>query len=246
MLLQEESHKDLSKRLTVVEPIPFATDKWKSSHNNKTIINGKKSTYFSEHFKVPHHNINRCFKIHGYPSWNKNTSNKKYAAVIHHEDHAEHTANGYSLGLTNDQYTNLLSLLNKNNNVAPDPSLATGSANLACPLSLISHLTTTKWIIDSGSTDHICNDLSLFTNMKNISDDNHKITIPDDTQHQVTKKGNIELSNSILLKDVLYVPVFHFNHLSVYKICLDLGVNISFLINLFSPGSFNKNLFVSW
>ena len=224
----------------------FATDKWNSSHNNKTITNGKKPTYFCEHCKVAGHNINRCFKIHGYPSRNKNTTNKKYAAVIHHEDHAEHTPNGNPLGLTNDQYTNLLSLLDRNDNVAHNPSPAAGSANLVGLLSLISHLTTTKWIIDSGSTDHICNDLSLFTNMKNISDDNHKITTPDDTQHQVTKKGNIELSNSILLKDVLYVPVFHFNHLSVYKICLDLGVNISFLKNLFSPGSFNKNLFVSW
>ena len=64
--------------------------------------------------------------------------------------------------------------------------------------------------------------------MNNISNANHKITTPDSTQHKVTKKGNIEISNGILLKGVLYVLEFKFNLLSVYKICLDMGVTSSF------------------
>ena len=122
----------------------------------------------------------------------------------------------------------MLSLLDKTDHVATDSSPPDSFANLSGPHSLISHISTTKWIIDSGCTDHICNDLFLFTNMNNISDANHKITTPNGTQHKVTKKGNIEIFVGILLKDVLYVLDFKFNHLSVYKICFDMGVTISF------------------
>lgn len=173
-------------------------------HNNNNT--GKKPTYFCDHFKIVGHNISRCFKLHGYPNLNKYPPNEKYAASIHHEDHSDRAPDGTPLGLTPDQYTYLLSLLNKTNHVATDFSLPDSSADLAGPHSLISHISTAKWIIDSGSNDHICNDLFLFTNMNNISDANHKITTLDGTQHKVIKKGNIEISNGILLKDVLLCP----------------------------------------
>ena len=46
MLLQEESHKDLSKPQISVEPMAFASDKWKSTLNSKNTNNGKKVKLF--------------------------------------------------------------------------------------------------------------------------------------------------------------------------------------------------------
>ena len=60
MLLQEESHKDLTKPQIFVEPMASATDKWKNRHHDKINNNTQKPNYFCDHCK-----ITRCFKLHG-------------------------------------------------------------------------------------------------------------------------------------------------------------------------------------
>ena len=72
MLLQEESHKELSKTNSP-DPMAFASEK------KKYYEKGKKPTYFCEHRKIAGHFIDRCIKIHGYPT--KIKSNKKYTAA---------------------------------------------------------------------------------------------------------------------------------------------------------------------
>ena len=219
-------------------------------HKNNTF--GKKPTYFCDHCKILGHSISRCFKLHGYPNRNKHPSNKKYAAAIQHDAYIDRTPNyaavdGTPFGLTPDQYTNFLSCHEKNNHANSATSPQDSFANLAGPHSLISHISTTKWIIDNGSTDHICNNLSLFTNMHYISDAHHKITTPDGTQHKVTKKGTIEIFNGILLKNVLYVPEFKFNNLLSYISFVLIWVLLFFFsTKLLSLGSFNENIFASW
>ncbi|XP_019423079.1 PREDICTED: uncharacterized protein LOC109332552 [Lupinus angustifolius] len=69
--------------------------------------------------------------------------------------------------------------------------------------------THTYWILDTGATDHVCPDLSLFVAHHNI----RPITIglPNGTTIQATIAGAIKLSDSITLHHVLYVPQFHYN-----------------------------------
>ena len=45
---------------------------------------------------------------------------------------------------------------------------------------------------------------------------------------ELVKKGDVELCAGILLKDVLFVPTFYFNLISVYKICINMAVTITF------------------
>ena len=78
MLSQEESHKDLSK------PMAFASDKWKSSLNNKNTNNGKKLSYFCDHCKVSGHSFYRCFKIHSYPNKNQNQLHQEVCSRTSH------------------------------------------------------------------------------------------------------------------------------------------------------------------
>lgn len=229
MLLQEESHKELNKHHTPVEPMTFATYKWKPSHHTKPNHNGRRPSYFCDHCKIAGYNISRFFKLHGYPNNGKVNPTKKNAALGQNEECTKNSTAGNPLGLTTEQYTNLLSLLGVNKENAIDEQVVSdSSAHLAGPLSLLSNSYNTQWIVDSGSTDHICNDLTLFTNIKDISISHHKITTLDGPKHEVSKKGNIALCTDILLKDVLFVPTFHFNLISVHKICLDLVVNITF------------------
>ena len=114
MLLQEESHKDLSKPQLLVEPMAFITDKWKTHHIGKNNHNSRKPNYFCDHYKIAGYSISRCFKLHGYSNKAKPTSNKSFAALAHHnEDNADAHSPSTPLGLTPEQYTTLISLLDK-------------------------------------------------------------------------------------------------------------------------------------
>lgn len=84
----------------------------------------------------------------------------------------------------------------------------------------------TSWIVDCGATDHMCHDLKIFWSYSFIKDNDRKITLPDGKQVSVLFSGNICLSNNIVLEDMLYVPDFKFNLISILKICHDMKCNM--------------------
>ncbi|CAO2816266.1 unnamed protein product [Amaranthus hypochondriacus] len=131
MLLQEECHKGLNKTPPSIEPMALATDKWRNSLSKRSPNTTKKPNYFCDNCKIPGHSIDRCFKIHGYPPKPKSTQGRKYAAFTTTDDLAKDHVPGNQLGLTNDQYNNLLSLLDRNDNKPLDEPLTVSSAHLA-------------------------------------------------------------------------------------------------------------------
>ena len=82
---------------------------------------------------------------------------------------------------------------------------------------------TDEWIFDSGASDHMCNDLKLMNNLKDV--DIHVSTADSNSKIKVSKSGDVVLtgfnSTKILLKDVLYVADLEQNLLSASK--FDLG-----------------------
>ncbi|KAL2932544.1 Retrovirus-related Pol polyprotein from transposon RE2 [Bienertia sinuspersici] len=88
-----------------------------------------------------------------------------------------------------------------------------------------------QWIIDSGATDHICYDLSLFHDYKDFQDMHNSITIADGQKVLIEHIGTIKFSNGIVLNKVLHVPGFKYNLLSTHKLCQDLGCQIVFTHN---------------
>jgi hypothetical protein len=73
-----------------------------------------------------------------------------------------------------------------------------------------------KWILDSGATQHMCNNKSLFTNIEPY---NTTITIANNTSMSATGRGEVKLitqnGTSFSLINVLYVPKLASNLLSV-------------------------------
>ncbi|KAK6147705.1 hypothetical protein DH2020_018617 [Rehmannia glutinosa] len=70
------------------------------------------------------------------------------------------------------------------------------------------------WIVDTGASRHICSFPSLVDNsvvMRNPVN----VHLPNGTSVQVTHSGNIKLSNEITLTEVLIVPTFKYNMLSI-------------------------------
>lgn len=132
-------------------------------------------------------------------------------------------------GFTPAQYQTLLKLLGKTEGTAaPSEFPKADESYLAGTSFLASHLSNTHWIFDSGASDHMCNTIKLFTNIRDIASKNHKIIIPDGTTLNVMKIGDISLTKDLFLKNVLFVPEIQFNLISVSKLTLDNNISLIF------------------
>ncbi|MDO3398176.1 hypothetical protein QWJ41_20860, partial [Nocardioides sp. SOB44] len=78
-----------------------------------------------------------------------------------------------------------------------------------------------KWILDSGASSHICCDRKLFRNIRKITNINVQWG-NSGTFLPAIGKGEVPITfnstgQSVVLKDVLFVPKFGFNLLSLYQ-----------------------------
>ena len=71
----------------------------------------------------------------------------------------------------------------------------------------------TIWIVDSGAPKHIYANAYAFLSMKPVH--NCTVTFPNQTSIHVHFIGNIRLNSHLILIDVLFIPQFQFNLLSV-------------------------------
>ncbi|KAK9706955.1 hypothetical protein RND81_07G163400 [Saponaria officinalis] len=77
-----------------------------------------------------------------------------------------------------------------------------------------------EWIIDSGVTNHMVSKLSMLNNVRELGN-KLKINLPDGRCVKVTHKGDILLDNGLKLADMLFVPEFKQNLLSVQMLAKD-------------------------
>jgi len=99
------------------------------------------------------------------------------------------------------------------------------------PVSANGH--TVKWIIDSGATHHItyCENL-LSDCRKLLESSSNKVQVPTRSKIHVEHVGNAVILENCRLKNVLHVPDFRFNLLSVSKLTKDLKCMVSFYPDL--------------
>lgn len=72
------------------------------------------------------------------------------------------------------------------------------------------------WILDSRATDHIVCNFTLFDSCFPVLD--LFVQLPNQLTLTLTHRGTIQLSPEIILKDVLCVPSFKFNLVSMGKL----------------------------
>lgn len=88
-------------------------------------------------------------------------------------------------------------------------------------------VTTEKlWIIDSGATHHVTHDRSLFTELDTYVF--HHVNLPTGQSVKIGGAGTIIINTDIVLKNVLYIPEFRLNLLSISALPTDLGSWIIF------------------
>lgn len=205
------------------------------AEQNASVTAGRsdRKQYFCDHCKIHGHSIQRCFKIHGYPPGHKfYNKNKKIAAAVQVEpDNTEENPSSTSAsqvpipGLTADQYAQLMVLLQKSSSESLEASHSGFMAgNKIC---LFSSFRKDSWIIDSGASDHISPNLSLFFDVRPILQHCH-ITMPNGLPAQVKHIGSVKIGPNLCLKDVLHVPDFQFNLLSISKLTRQTNSQVLF------------------
>jgi predicted aspartyl protease len=63
-----------------------------------------------------------------------------------------------------------------------------------------------QWVIDTGATDHMVITTKFYTTMHRV--DNINVNLPTGQSVMVTHIGSIQITPSLLLTDVLCVPIF--------------------------------------
>ncbi|CAL1409881.1 unnamed protein product [Linum trigynum] len=82
------------------------------------------------------------------------------------------------------------------------------------------------WILDTGASDHICCTLSLLTDARPTV--NQFVYLPNGSKVPVSHIGTVRLHPGFYLQNVLLVPSFTFNLISVSKITHDLPLSLHF------------------
>lgn len=79
--------------------------------------------------------------------------------------------------------------------------------------------------MDSGATDHIVSDASLLVHAKSL---NAVLHLPNGTTTPITHIGDLHLTSSLVLIEVLCVPSFNCNLISISKLTADLSATVIF------------------
>jgi len=82
------------------------------------------------------------------------------------------------------------------------------------------------WILDSGATNHICSSLTHFTSYHQINP--ISVKLPNGNQVIANYSGSVFINQDHVLDNVLYIPNFTFNLLSVAKLINVLSCVITF------------------
>ncbi|XP_076937403.1 uncharacterized protein LOC143605020 [Bidens hawaiensis] len=84
-----------------------------------------------------------------------------------------------------------------------------------------------EWIINSGSTEHILHVLDSLKNGK-IVENEPPVMIPNGYSIPVKAKGDCTLFGAIKIKNILFIPNFYCNLLSVSRFAKDLQCSVNF------------------
>lgn len=188
------------------------------------------------------HNREECFELNGYPShWRKRPTgsaagknridskirdsgtgsstlmNQTFAGAVDGV-----SSNSPIPGLTGKQHQQLIALLG---------GIETAAAPSANMVNNFSGKENKSWVIDTGATDHISCEINKLSNV--ILDPKiPPVQIPNGATINVHALGQVSLSKRLILENVLGVPDFCFNLLSVSKLTRDLNCALIFWSDL--------------
>ena len=158
------------------------------------------------------HTKETCYKIVGYPpNYFKNRSNSS----VNNVDGSSEQNPTHNSTLTIAQCQQLIQYLTTQLTTTPSiPSTDDIATNvIGNILNSILPINSYQWIIDYGATSHICCYKSLYDSY--VPMNNSHVLLPNSFKVKVEGIGSIKLTQDIFLHNVLYIPSFRFNLLSL-------------------------------
>ncbi|KAI9194591.1 hypothetical protein LWI28_007414 [Acer negundo] len=174
------------------------------------------------------HWVQTCYELHGYPAGHpkaKFTGSKRFhpntrPAANHVSYCLSKEDSSPVVGISEAQLKQLLSLLDTKNEGSTSQAHAVSKPGL-------SKIASRSWIIDSGATDHISSSPKLFFRTKNNCS-LPPVLLPSGDKTKIVAKGSLPLNSVYYLNNVLCVPTFKVDLLSVSRLTRGLNCSITF------------------
>jgi len=185
------------------------------------------------------HTIDNCYKKHGFPPGYK-TNNKGgnvNSVDTNQEGKTDFVPEGHDFKLSQQQYQALMTLLKQTNgNGSEGVSANQVGSIVSCNVekgnnlvSLIRFNSHNDSILDSGATDHICCSLSNLLSFNRISPIH--VNLPDGTKVQATHSGSAKIFGNLCIGNVLFVPSFSYNLVSISRLVSHSNCIVTFTTN---------------
>jgi len=266
MVLQEERQRELQSSAPLLSDSSAFLSQHKStnflpsrqfsssphtsfSHNSSSTP--RRTTLFCNYCKKTGHTIDNCYSLQRRRNTLVPTDKGTRVAANVTLHPAEHSSSDHSPSaptFTHDQYNKLLAMLSKHDletSVQPTGE-STRTAMLAGKVFCFSVSNPgSKWIIDSGATEHITPDLKYFSSYSPLPCDSF-IILPNGKHAKIHNIGTIQLTPTLTLSNALHVPDFHYNLLSASKLAKQLQAHVVFTPSQCTSGPFNEAAFGNW
>lgn len=159
--------------------------------------------------KLGHEKV-RCYQLIGYPAhWNVKKSSKGAAET-----------GGARLALSENEQGK--------GKTTTSEGPAGGHALFGFHTKYADHMAGNEnWVLDSGASHHMSPLKSLFEETRFLDAPLH-ITVPTGNTVLVNRVGTVALTSSIRLQDVLYIPQFSCNLISIHKLTRDLKCTVTY------------------
>ncbi|XP_075084716.1 uncharacterized protein LOC142167971 [Nicotiana tabacum] len=202
---------------------------------------GSSSQLSCKYCKKTGYTIEKCYKLHGFSPNFKLIKGKRSAACVQFEGpfhHHAYTDGQYSEttghGFSKEQYDHPMTLFQQLNHPPTIHPETPGSENIgfayfagvfnhpevhsaAFHACVVSNLGSNPWILDSGATNHMTPHKHLLINLTPLTT-LFLITLPNGYKVKVISTGSIQLRPDMILHNILLVPSFHFNLISIHKL----------------------------
>nr|KYP57113.1 hypothetical protein KK1_003369 [Cajanus cajan] len=204
------------------------------NQSSKTNFDNNKGKFIKKerpkcaHYEKFGHIKDKCYKLVGYPP---NYFKNRQPQVVNQVDISpESSKSNTALNLTPAQCQQLMTLLN--NQIQSENNLDAITTNVTgicmnVDFSDKNHI----WIINSSATSHICCSKTLYNSYSTLI--NSHVLLPNSTKVQVKVIGSIKHSDEIFLHNVIHIPTFRFNLLSLLTL-----INENCFRFVFEPNSF--------
>ena len=163
-----------------------------------------------------------CFRLYGYPDWYK-----EYKARIH-------AANMVETPLQNTSTHAAVTPASTSSNILDAAHFAHLEHFAGTPSSYAFNTQNSSnigtWIVDTGASTHMCSEFSLLVNPAILTSP-MQVSLPDGSKISVQYSGTVVLSPTLILHNVLYIPKFQFNLLSVPKLATTSNIIFKFYPN---------------